>query len=181
MSLRAEAWRLSAEAIRTNDGALAQNANLKQEAALVALEAAFPNTMAAAQIAKVRSAQAAANTFTTEMKNVAAVDATSTRLLNDSLAELKTGKISREQSADRIETQVLLPWNAERDRLSKLRAPDTQEAVMKKMVDYMKLKGEAWRLTAEAIRSNDDVLLGKALEASKLVKSFAETRSPSPH
>ena len=77
---------------------------------------------------------------------------------------------------------VLRPWNAEREKLSGLTAPQGQEDAAKTIVEHMSLRSEAWLLTSQGIRSNDPGLIqrgtAKQAEAVDLAKSVGAARAP---
>lgn len=176
MALRAESWRLTAEGVRTNNPALIRDGDVKLEAALVALQAVRSDGAIVNQLGRLRAARAAADAFAGEMERVTSAELNGNKVFNDSLARLKGGRISRAQFAETIETQVLPQWNTERDTLSRLKAPEGKEALAKRIVEYMSVKGESWMLASRAIRSDDTGLLRKAAakqaEAAALAKSM---------
>jgi rhomboid protease GluP len=182
MSLKAEAWHLTAEGLRTNDATTIQNGNVKLEAALLALQAVRPDANIVNRLGQLRVARAQAEAFAAEMQRLAAAEKNGVKVFNDSLASLNAGRISADQFANTIETQVLRPWNAEREKLSGLTAPQGQEDAAKTIVDYMSLRSEAWLLTSQGIRSNDPGLIqkgaAKQAEAVELAKSLGAARTP---
>jgi membrane associated rhomboid family serine protease len=182
MALMAKAWRLTAEGMRTNDGAMIRNGSLQVEAALVAWQAAMPDKDITSRLGQLRSTRATADAFAAEVDRIAAAEKDAIKALNDSLARLKASQINRDQFADAIATRVLRPWNAERERLSALKAPEGQDAAAKQIAAYMSLRGEGWLLTARAVQSNDPGLLRKAVakqaEASNIAKTIRESRGP---
>ena len=182
MALKAEAWHLTAEGLRTNDAATIQNGNMKLEAALLALQAVRPDANSMNRLGQLRVARAQAEAFATEMQRLAAVEKNGVKVFNDSLARLNAGGISADQFANTIETQVLRPWNVEREKLSGLTAPQGQEDTAKTIVEYMSLRSEAWLLTSQGIRSNDPGLIqrgrAKQAEAVNLAKSVGVARAP---
>jgi hypothetical protein len=182
MSLRAESWRLTAEGIRSNDSATIREGDSKLEAALAVLQTVRPDTAVTNRLAELRTARATADAFTGELERVSAADKKLTRIFNDSLTTLKAGRIDKDQFADAIETQVVQPWTAERDKLSALKAPEGQDVLAKRVLEYMSVKGEGWLLASRAIRANDAALMQKAaakqVEASKIVKAITPVKAP---
>jgi rhomboid protease GluP len=182
MSLRAESWRLTAQGIRSNDSAMIREGDSRQEAALAVLQTVRPDTAVTNRLAELRTARATADAFTGELERVSAADKKLTRIFNDSLTALKTGKIDKDQFADTIETQVVQPWTAERDKLSAVKAPEGQDDLAKRVLEYMSVKGEGWLLASRAIRANDAALMQKAaakqVEASKIARAITPVKAP---
>jgi len=182
MSLKAEAWHLTAEGLRTGNAATIQNGNVKLEAALQALQVVRPDANSMNRLGQLRVARAQAEAFAAEMQQLAAVEKHGVKVFNDSLVSLNAGRISADQFANAIDTQVLRPWNAEREKLSSLTAPPGQEDAAKTIVKYMSLRSEAWLLTSQGIRANDQGLIqkgaAKQAEAVNLAKSVGAARTP---
>ena len=72
---------------------------------------------------------------------------------------VRSKKAEPEDLARVIERKVLPPWKAERERLSGLRFVPAQEPYAKRLLEYMSLREEGWRLIATGLRSNDNGLI----------------------
>jgi hypothetical protein len=181
MSLRADAMRLTAEGYRTNSGETIRQGNLKQEAAMVALQAAMPSTARAKEIEALRARRALAEAVDAALQRAATAEADAIKQFNDALERLRAGKVTPDQFADTIEKDLLPRWDDEREALTKLDVGDPLPARVKTIIEYLSLRGDGWRLAAQAIRKNDAALARRAsakhAEASKLATS--EGSSPS--
>jgi rhomboid protease GluP len=85
-------------------------------------------------------------------------------IFNAALAKLKSRAIDNRQFADILEKQVLPPWDAVQTSLRGLTVTDGRAGMVRKAAEYMALRGEAWRLTANAVRGNDAEMMKKANE-----------------
>ena len=96
-----------------------------------------------------------------------------------------------------VERQVLPPWNAERERMSKMKFPREQQAIADKVEKYMSLRAEGqkagccgcWRKVAEkAILTWADLRFSPLLKPGVSRRCCDEqavptlpSRSPQPH
>jgi hypothetical protein len=73
---------------------------------------------------------------------------------------------------------MLPPWAAERERLANLRVVAAREPQVKRLLEYMSLRAEGWRLTAAGLRANDKSLVeqgnAKQVAALKLMQAARE-------
>jgi membrane associated rhomboid family serine protease len=166
MDRRAAAWQLEAEAFRREDIALMRRSNEEQAAANVAgrefLEALGVKGQAD------RSADAAGFPDAGEAELVKATERLATlekanfAAYNDALARARAGRLTGAALADFIESSILKPWRAELDRLTGLPTKGPVEGSRRRVEEYMRLRGEAWRLTARGIRNASESLMRQA-------------------
>lgn len=95
------------------------------------------------------------------------------KLLNDSIEKDKAGRLRPEEFSKLVETEMLPPWNAERDRLSKLRFSERQRPIASATVEFMGLKAEVWSLAATAVRTNDPDMRQTVAEKERAAEAIA--------
>jgi hypothetical protein len=83
-------------------------------------------------------------------------------LFNDALTKLKASQITEADFSQTVDKQILPPWNAERDRLAKLKLAKDHKAFAAMLVEYMSLRGEGWSLMAKGAVENDVTLVKAA-------------------
>ena len=180
MALRAEALRLTAEGYRTDNGAKVREGNLKQEAAMVALQAAMPSATRAKEIEAIRARRASAEAVDAALQRALTAEAAAIKQFNDALGRLKAGTITPDQFADTIEKDLLPRWHGEREAVAKLQTGTPPPARVTRMIEYMSLRGDGWLLTAQAIRKNDAALARKASAKHAEAADFAKSGASSP-
>ena len=97
---------------------------------------------------------------------------------NGALAKLKSRAIADGQFADIVERQVLRPWEAVESSLAALNAGDDPTGLVAKTAKYMGLRAEAWRLTAQAVRTNDAAMLKKASATQAAAEAVFKGAAP---
>jgi hypothetical protein len=80
------------------------------------------------------------------------------------LSQLREKKMPPEQFADVVEKELLPPWTDSRRVLNGLHVDGNQDLLIRRTVDFMTLRADVWRLTAEGIRKNDAALLVRGRE-----------------
>ncbi len=98
---------------------------------------------------------------------------------NGALKDVREHRLDPAGLADRIEKEVLPPWQEARRRIEALAdLPPEVAARMAKIVEYMKKREEAWTTFARGARASDNALMekGSALqkEAEALAKSISD-------
>jgi rhomboid protease GluP len=114
-----------------------------------------------------------------EIKHLASLEKTTLILVNGSLVKFKNRELSATAFANIVESQALPPWNAERDRIAKLRIPP-QESVLRERVaalaKYMSLRAEGWTLAEKGLLANDVTMIRdanrKQFEAQAVVQGM---------
>jgi len=91
---------------------------------------------------------------------------------------VRSKKAKPENLARVIEQKVLPPWKVERERLSGLRFGPAQEPYVKRLLEYMSLREEGWRLIATGLRSNDNGLIqqGNAKQEAAMKLMLAKVK-----
>jgi rhomboid protease GluP len=141
------------------------------------LRKALITAVAGAAIAVIAATRLpAVDDFRAELAKFSPIESASLKLFNDSLDSLKKQSMTAEQFTEAIEKKLLPPWNAERDRLAKLRLQKKQEAFNKLLVQYMTLRSEGWSLMAKAAAANDVALVqsanAKQKQAEEVIKQI---------
>ena len=102
------------------------------------------------------------------------------KLYSELMSKVMTHKISPADFQQALDRQVLAPWNAERDRLSKMRFPKDQQAIAAKLERYMALRAKAWSLFGQGIATGNPRLLTEGLAAQKEVQALMREIVPAP-
>jgi rhomboid protease GluP len=116
-----------------------------------------------------------ADDWKSNLNRLIPLDLNNQRLYNDALRKLQLRQMNAADFSKLIETQILPPWNAERESLSKLRLPKQQRAVADQLVEYMSLKGEAWSLMEKGVSAADPAMARRAFQ--KQAAADAELRT----
>jgi hypothetical protein len=86
---------------------------------------------------------------------------------NDAVGEYQNGKLSEDEFARAIETQVLPPWRAARQEFDQIDAQrvaaDSRESLAK-LKRYLLLREQAWEALAAGLKGNDPQRLEEANE-----------------
>jgi len=116
---------------------------------------------------------------------VAAAEKGADAIFNAGVAKLRSHAISSAQFADIVEKQVLPPWEAARATLPAVDPSDRRAAIVSMLPEYMTLTGDAWRLIAQSVRTNDPGLMKQAGEKRAAARALFKNRVPaqpaSPH
>jgi membrane associated rhomboid family serine protease len=171
MDRRIAAWQLEAEAFRTQDVALMLKSNVEHAAASALAADLMRSLGMKAPVTTPPPAQARADAGARDlarmMQGVSQLETESMRLYDDGLDKVRTGQLSAAALAKLIEQQISEPWEAQYQRLQELRASGPVEGARKRADQYMRLRGEAWRLTARAMRTHSEAL-GKQANATHM-------------
>jgi rhomboid protease GluP len=169
MDLRAQAWALGAEGIRSRDSGLIDKGNITQAAANQAAaefaRAANPRATSTPApmppvVAKLENAA-----LQQEFQRFQGLEARAAGQYNEAVAGLRSKKLSNTAFADRIEDTVLPEWDAQYRRLLAVHATGADDARRAQLAEYMRLRGEGWRLTAQGVRTGSPALLKDAAAA----------------
>jgi hypothetical protein len=175
LALQAEALRLTAAAERSGDPAAIDRGNVKADEAAEAMQRVVPDPKVAAQLAEHRAARASIAALADEITRIGDLEKEQARLYSQTVKELKSKNEGPEKLAPIIEQQMLPPWAAERERLAGLRVVALQQPAVERLLEYMSLRDEGWRLIAAGFRSNDTRLVqqgsAKHKAAMKLMQS----------
>jgi rhomboid protease GluP len=116
-----------------------------------------------------------ADDWRSNLNRLIPLDTKSQRLYNDALRKLQFRQMSAADFARLIDTQILPPWNAERESLSRLRLPTQQRAIADELVTYMTLRGEAWSLMEKGVATTDPAVARQSFQ--KQAAAEAELRA----
>ncbi len=159
MSLELEALQLTAVGERSGDRAAINKGVIKGDEAAEALQRIVPDPKLAAVLAERKATRASIAALSAEIKQVGDLEKEQARVYNQTVKGVRSKKAEPEDLARVIERKVLPPWKAERERLSGLRFVPAQEPYAKRLLEYMSLREEGWRLIATGLRSNDNGLI----------------------
>jgi len=130
-----------------------------------------------------------ADDWRSNLNRLIPLDLNNQRLYNDALRKLQLRQMNAAEFNKLIDTQILPPWNAERESLSKLRLPKPQRAIADQLVEYMSLKGEAWSLMEKGVSAADPAIARRAFqkqaaadaELRTINREFAPPTKPNGH
>jgi membrane associated rhomboid family serine protease len=177
LSLEGEALRLAASAERAGDPALNSQAAAKGDEAAEVLQRILPDPKLAAILAERKAARASSQALAAEIKKISELEQEHARLYGRTLTDYRSKRIGEEDVAKVIDEQLLPPWLAERATLANLRVVPAQEPVHQRFLEYMALRAEGWRLTAEGLRSRDRRLIEQANAKQAAAKRMMEAPS----
>jgi rhomboid protease GluP len=190
MDRRISAWQLQAKAFRTEDMALMEQssrehaaANQLAEGVLQSIGVKPERVPASRRPAAPQVDDVAARELRRGFQAVERLDQASTTLYNTSLSKARDGAMTEAQLARLIEGQILEPWAAQAERIAALRVGGPVEGSRMRLEQYMKLRSEAWRLTARGLRANAPALIKEAnskhLQAAVLLSSMTDVDAAS--
>jgi rhomboid protease GluP len=130
-----------------------------------------------------------ADDWRSNLNRLIPLDTKNQQLYDDALKKLQLRQISALEFGKLIDTQILPPWNAERESLSKLRLPRPQRALADRLLEYMSLRGEAWSLMEKGVSTTDPAMarqsFQKQAEAAAALQTikreFAPGTNPDAH
>jgi hypothetical protein len=178
LTLRAEAFRLMAQAQRSGDPTVLEQAEVKQEEALAASLAISPNAAVDRQLrlrAKDRQQQHA---FAAEVDRLAATDKRSVAVYRAALTRVRANRETPAEFADEIEHDILEHWKTERANLAEVAVPEPQTAARQRLLDYMDLRAQGWELIATGARTNDAAKLRLGNEKHAAAAKLLATPKP---
>jgi len=111
-----------------------------------------------------------------EIPRFGATERTTMALFNDSLTKLKKKDVTQAEFAGMIEGKLLPQWNAQRERLLKLRIPPRETTVATNRATlgkYMSLRAEAWGLMGKGILANDLTMVRAANQKQAEAQAMA--------
>jgi rhomboid protease GluP len=172
MDLRTEEWSLAARGVKRHDSELIRRSNLSQqaanEAATAFMKAVSPNAPPPppAPVTAIAIDEGGA-ALQQEVERLQATERRAVDTYNDHVAQVRSGALSNADFAARVETVLLPEWTRQYERFVAMRATGAVETRRAELAEYMRLRGEAWRLTAEGMRTQSPDLLkqGAAAEA----------------
>jgi rhomboid protease GluP len=170
MDVRQYAWTLTADAMRKRDVTLLGQG---QGAHVAAIGIRVPRSTAS------RRSRTAAGAITFgssalngELGRTVSLDDASTRLYDGWIAKARTGQMSLPDIATAVEKQIIVPWSRQYDRLLALPLHGPPDWTRKPLVEFMRRRLDAWRLTARAARGRDPLLMKEAMAAQQDAVAF---------
>lgn len=155
LGLKIDALKLMSEAERTGNAETLERANKKNEEALAAMLAVAPSPALTARIQRLSQSRELRQNYADQLKRLQQFDRSVNVTYEDAVKRLRANQSTPAEFASTIEQNVLKPWNDERERLAKLTIPPEQKDPRQRILDYMALRGEAWQLIADGVRSKD--------------------------
>ena len=116
----------------------------------------------------------AAVDFANLVSSVSTLERTTVSRLNAVLADLREKRISSSRFSEAIEKELLPPWETRRAELVKLTLTPGEQPSADTLIEYMKLRGEAWRLLAEGVRTNNVSLMNSAKKKQETATALAK-------
>ena len=93
---------------------------------------------------------------------------------NSALGKARKDELSNSGFADEIERDVLPPWRAARERIIALQpVPDAYRTRGDLLLEYMRLRQEAWELHGQGARESNLQKIQEAAEKQKLAQEAA--------
>jgi hypothetical protein len=115
---------------------------------------------------------------TAAVARVAAAEKAAEALLAGAAARLRSHAISSAQFADIVEHQVLPPWEASRPSLIDVDPADPRASVVRMLPEYITMMSDAWRLLAQAIRTDDRGLMKQFTDKRVAARALLKNRMP---
>jgi hypothetical protein len=171
MDLRADGWKLAAEAYRTGDLRLVKESRDKAVAAL-AVQARMNNRPAPRQapddaLDAAIAAQQAAVTWQNIAQQAVQADANGVAAYNDGVRQFRARKISTTQMAQIVETQVIPPMREAHEAVAAFTPPPALKEPHDRLEAYGRLRIEAWTLRAQGLRKESADLMNQAANKDK--------------
>jgi len=120
--------------------------------------------------AALSQAPAAPVDFRSRALRFSAVERQALDTYNEAVGEYQNGKLSEDEFARTVETQVLPPWRAARQEFDQIDvqrvAADSRESLAK-LKRYLLLREQAWEALAAGLKGNDPQRLEEANEKSE--------------
>jgi rhomboid protease GluP len=174
MALELEALGLIAAGERSGDQAVINQGVIKGDEAAEALQRVIPDPALAALLEERKAMRASIAALTAELARIGDLEKEQARLYNQAVKDFRSQKAGPEAFALVIEQKMLPPWTAQRERLATLQVVASQEPQVKRLLEYMSLREEGWKLMAAGFRAKDKRLVeqgnAKQLAARKLIE-----------
>lgn len=177
MALEMEALQLIAAGERSGDQAVINQGVIKGDEAAEALQRVIPDPALAALLEERKAMRASIAALTAELARIGDLEKEQARLYNQAVKDFRAQKGGPEAFALVIEQKMLPPWTAQREHLANLQVVASQEPQVKRLLEYMSLREEGWKLMAAGFRAKDKGLVeqgnAKQLAARKLMEGPA--------
>jgi len=176
LGLKIDALKLTADALKTGNAETHELANKKNEEALAALLTVMPSPALVARIRQQSEHRQLQRGFTDEIKRLQDVERASNAAYNDAVKRLRTHHSKPSEFVALVDTNVLKPWSAERERLAAMAIPPEQKDARQRFLDYMALRAEAWQLVAKGVSDNDPKQIRLAAEKNAAAVKLLQQR-----
>jgi rhomboid protease GluP len=94
---------------------------------------------------------------------------------NSAVNRVQTGKLTEARFADLLERDMLPEWRDSRERLAALKnVPLPFQSYVTELLEYMRLRQEAWELLVQGLREGNEAKLREVTEKQKLADDVAE-------
>ena len=113
-----------------------------------------------------------------ELERLSKLEPATLKLLADSSAKVASRSISQDQFKEMMDVQVLAPWNAEREKLAKLRVPKEQRAAVDTITQFMGLRAEAWALREQFVLTGNATVLMEAAQKEVAARRVMQALNP---
>ncbi len=174
MDARDQAWTMTADAIRKRDvGLLAEG----QSTHASAVRALSSRSVARRRPGGTDPAGSAITFGTSELnvelRRMQQMDEKFTTMYNDRLAKARSGQVPLPDLAATVEKEIIVPWAGQYERLQALPLHGPPDWTRQPAAEFLRLRIEAWRLMARALRERNPALMKQAMAAQAKASTFA--------
>jgi rhomboid protease GluP len=99
-----------------------------------------------------------------DLSRLIPLDAKNQRIYVDAMRKVQLHQMNVAQFAEVIDKQILPPWNAERESLSKLKLSQQQRVIADQLVEYMSLRADAWSLMKTGILTTNPTMVRESFQ-----------------
>jgi rhomboid protease GluP len=99
-----------------------------------------------------------------DLSRLIPLDAQNQRIYVDAMRKVQLHQMNVAQFAAVIDKQILPPWNAERESLSKLKLSKQQRVIADQLVEYMSLRADAWSLMKTGILTTNPTMVRQSFQ-----------------
>jgi rhomboid protease GluP len=99
-----------------------------------------------------------------DLSRLIPLDAKNQRIYVDAMRKVQLHQMNVAQFAAVIDKQMLPPWNAERESLSKLKVSKQQRVIADQLVEYMSLRADAWSLMKTGILTTNPAMVRQSFQ-----------------
>jgi rhomboid protease GluP len=110
-----------------------------------------------------------------DLSRLIPLDAKNQGIYNEAMRRMQLHQMNVAQFAAVIDKQILPPWNAERESLSKLKLSKQQRVIADQLVQYMSLRAEAWSLMETGILTTNPALVRQSFQKQVAAQATLQT------
>ena len=174
MTLRGEAWQLSARAMQKDSAEIGREALSKAEEAAAALHAALPSDATQAGLQAVRTANKEHDVEASVLSSLDEIEKRVAKMFNDGFSSVRAGRMAPRDFANQVNSVIIPLWDLETGRLQQSPWLPRGSDTLNRLRSYLTIKREALLLTADGIEKNDPLLIkrgqAKAAEALQVMR-----------